>query len=243
MKMPDPAKMRVVRWVVIGAAVLLTAANLMALVGGSDSANTQGVLDRYTALIRADGPPSTQPADEGKKGKSKEKDPRIERIVKRHLFSPDPPEKKWKAAVSGVLGDTAYMDGSNAVQVGGDYKGAKLTAIGADWVTFEFQGTTHTLHVFGSGGSGPSPSGPSRPSGPSGPMIRPGPSAAPSPAQMRPSPRPSPRPSGGGKSVFANMPPEMLARVKEKFASLSPEEKEEKLEQLSEEDRELAAKW
>jgi len=221
MNAPDPAKLRLVRWVLVGAAVLLTAANLMALVERTDPPATEGVLDRYTAIIRPDGPPSTQPADEDKKPDSTDKDPRVERICKRRLFSPDPPAKKFEAKLSGVLGDTAYLDGSNAVKVGGDYKDAKLTAIGPDWASFDFEGKEHKLYVFGPGGAAPSPAGPPRPAMSGGPP-RPGPT----PPRAVSGPRP-PRPS---MPAGFKLSPEMIARAKAEFAKMSPEEQKKALE-------------
>ena len=46
MKVPDLTKMRVGRWVLIAAAILLTAANLLALIERADPPVTKGVLDR-----------------------------------------------------------------------------------------------------------------------------------------------------------------------------------------------------
>ena len=108
-----------------------------------------------------------------KKGKSPQ-DEQVERICKRHMFSPAPPKKGFSANLTGVLGDEAFFDGKDkGYKVGQSYKGAKIKEIGPDWVELEFESKPRKLYVFGPG-SGPSRSAPARgkPAGPGRKIIR-----------------------------------------------------------------------
>ena len=163
----------------------------------------------------------------GKKGDNAPKSPQspsdkrlaeqLARIAKRHIFSPAPSKKKFQSRLTGVLGETAYF-GGKGYKVGQTVDGAKVQAIGADWVQIEFEGKSQKLHVFGPGG-GPSPGGPGRPTF--------GPEGRPPGGMTMPSP-------GGRRRGRGEMPAgfKLTPSMIEQFKGMPPEMREKALEHM-----------
>jgi len=170
--------------------------------------------------------PAKKPKDTKKAPPKKVKSPQdeqVERICKRHMFSPAPPKKGFSATLTGVLGDEAYFDGKDkGYKAGQSYKGAKIKEIGPDWVELEFESKPKKLYVFGPG-SGPSPSGPSAPARGKAPGLK----RATLRGRMG-------RPPRGPRKLT----PEMI----EAFKAMPPEMKKKALERVSAEMREKIEK-
>ena len=211
-------------------AVLLTVWCIVSMASGEeDGDRLEALMERYAASRKQEkaadkpkpgekGKPDGKKKPAGKSAKGKEtkkgkkpakkaKSPQdllIERITKRHFFSPDPPRKKFSDKLMGVLGDTAYFHGGKEVKVGQKHKGATIKEIGPCWVKIEFEGKEQTVDVFQPGPGGPSKGG--RP-----PMVRPGRSG-------RERGRPGRMPAGlevtpAMVEKFKKLPPEMRKRA------------------------------
>jgi len=217
---------------VLALAVLLSVLIAVSLASGEKSREELATLiGRYTAVGDAGGQGSDRGKDPqdgkpgsknpSKKGKSPQ-DEQVDRISKRHVFSPDPPKKSL--SLTGVLGDEAYFDGqSKGYKVGQSYKGAKITQIGPDWVQVEIDGKPQKLHVWGAG-SVPSPSGPSVP-----PSVR---------AAATPPGVPARPPPTRGMPAGFKLTPEMI----EQFKQMPAEVRKRALERMPAEVREKLQK-
>lgn len=75
----------------------------------------------------------------------------LARIEKRYMFSPPPPQ--GFRSIAGVLGDRVFFRSGQDVEVGGQFGGATVKAIGSDWVELEHEGQTIRIGVFGGQGS------------------------------------------------------------------------------------------
>ncbi len=231
--------LRIGRLVLLALVVMLTVACVMALADrGAGHREITDLLDRYTATLKAD---SSGKDDDKEKDQSKDKpkggkkpnqtkspqDEQVERICKRHVFSPDQPNKLPN--LIGVLGNEAFFGGEKGekgkkgYKVGEIYKGVKIKEIGPDWVEVEFEGKPKKLYVFSGEDVGPS-----SPSGPSSHMP-PGVRAV---------------PNGGATQRTRMMPPgfEVTPEMIEKFKSLSPEKRKQALERMPAEFREKIEK-
>jgi len=166
----------------VALAALLTIWCIVSMASGEeDGERLEALMERYATTRKAEktaekpkpgkkgksegkNKPTSKSA-KGKKGKKpakKAKSPHdllVERITKRHFFSPDPPKKKLSAKLMGVLGETAYFQGGKEAKVGQKHKGATIKEIGPCWVKVEFEGKEKTLHVFQPGPGGPSKGG------------------------------------------------------------------------------------
>lgn len=130
------------------------------------SALAEGVAQRLTPVVvqetndTKEGGGDTPKPDEAKPSNETDSDKTpdpgaraVERIQKRHLFAPAPPQAFRK--IVGVLGDRVlYPDGAS-YKVGESFGGATVKAIGSDWVDLEYEGETITIGVFGGQGSKP----------------------------------------------------------------------------------------
>lgn len=218
--------MRIAQVVLLGGAVLLTVLNVVAVADrGSGSDEIASLLERYTAPGKSDGnsepdangpartdtQPEGNPAQKKKPGKKKPaQSPQVERICKRHVFSPEPKKKQSPPQLIGVLGDLAFFKTGTGCAVGQTHQGAKVLKIGPDWVEVEIKGKNRKIHVWTPGGGGPSPS-PGR--GPPGAM----------PMGIRGGGRSEPRPAPTGA-----MPPEMI----ERFKKMPPEIRRRAMERM-----------
>ncbi len=213
-------------------AILLSVLIAVSLASGEKSREELATLiGRYAATDDADGqetdkgkdPRNDKPGSKNppKTGKSPQ-DEQVDRISKRHMFSPDPPKKSF--SLTGVLGDEAYFDGQGkGYKVGQSYKGAKINEIGPDWVQVEIEGGSRKLQVWGAG-STPSPSGPPMP-----PSVT---AAGPSAGVSASPPRTRGMPSG------FKLTPEMV----EQFKQMPAEVRKRALEQMPAEVRETLEK-
>jgi|GEM_PF-4565436 len=77
--------------------------------------------------------------------------PAIARIKERHLFVPKPGQPF--RSIRGILGDQVIFESGKAVSVGGNFSGAKVVALGSDWVELEFQEEKIVLGVYGGKGT------------------------------------------------------------------------------------------
>lgn len=182
----------------------------------------ENLLQRYQVKDNAeDDPQNDAPGD--KEGQEKPKPPlhraQAERINKRHFFAAAKPEAKFSAILTGVLGRQAFFQGDDKpYELGQEFKGAKITQIGPDYVEIEFKGDTQTLYVFGKGGAKSSPSAPAPPSGPgrNGRSRPPGRPPMPSDVEITPE----------RIEMFKKMPPDMRQKILESL----PAEMREKVE-------------
>ncbi len=227
---------RIAQVVLLGGAVLLTVLNVAAVADrGSGSEEIASLLERYTAPEKSDGnsepdangpartgtQPASKPTQKKKPDKKKPaQDPQVERICKRHVFSPEPKKKESTPQLIGVLGDLAFFKTGTGCAVGQTHQGAKILKIGPDWVEVEIKGKSRKLHVWTPGGGGPSPS-PGR--GPPGAMRM----------GMRRGGRPGPRGAPTGA-----MSPEMI----ERFKKMPPEIRQRALKGMSAEMRQKIEK-
>ncbi len=176
---------------------------------------------------------------EGKKEDKKKKslqELKVERIIKRLIFSVKKKHKGFSLKLAGILGKLVYFQGPNkkglskGFELGQTYKEAKIKRIGPDWVEVEFRGKMKMLYVFGKGGAVSKPSkSPPKPK-PAGPAKAPPPEAIKLP-EMPKMPKISKNmhvPSG------FKITAEMIAR----FKSLSPEMQQQLLEQMPDNIRE-----
>lgn len=74
-----------------------------------------------------------------------------DRIEKSYIYIPKPPPQYRN--VEGVLGDRVIFAGGRSVGIGETFDGAKIIAIGSDWVDLEVDGKTISIGVFGGEGS------------------------------------------------------------------------------------------
>jgi hypothetical protein len=123
-----------------------------------------GLIDRCRTMAATRPDPS--------KSASAARNPLVEKILQRNVFSPPPvasAERPFGVRLVGVLGEEALFEGNQSAKVGGMIGPARVAVIGADWVELEHKGKTIRLEVFGQGGmpagpptmtaaSGPSPS-------------------------------------------------------------------------------------
>jgi len=72
-------------------------------------------------------------------------------LEKRHLFAPKPGQAFRQ--VRGVLGDAVVFGSGQVVDVGGSYAGAKVVAVGSDWVELLFEEESIVIGVYGGRGS------------------------------------------------------------------------------------------
>ena len=241
MTIPGYSPAQIGRASLLGLAALLTVLVVVSLASGwGGNEELAALVEQYTGGGKvASGSEATSApgaAKKDKSDKSKAKSPldeQVERICGRHFFAPAPPKAKFSAKLTGLLGDKVFFDGKpKAHEVGQSYNGAKIMAIGGDWVEMEFQGKASKLYMFAAGGdpgsgpssgpsSGPGPSSFSGPMPPGGPRVMSGPPSGPPPgARMMPP---------GFK-----LTPEMI----QQFKNLSPEERSEVLEHMPAELRE-----
>jgi hypothetical protein len=160
-------------------------------------------------------------------------DEQVERIAKRHVFSPTPPKQKLSAKLVGVAGSLAFFAGSpDGFAVGGSFNGVKVLAIGPDWAEVEFEGSRQKLEVFAASPEGGPPGGAM--AGPSGPPMPPGaqPAGGPPPGAVR---------AGGGAR---EMPPgfKLTPEMIEQFKKMPPEQQKQALDSMPEELREQLKK-
>lgn len=98
----------------------------------------------------------------------------VQAIQERNVFQPPKPQG-FQGQFTGVLGDKAVFNGGQMAKVGESVMGAKVLAIGADWVEIEFEGNTRKMELFSGGGgrggpsAGPNGPRPGRPAGPGNP--------------------------------------------------------------------------
>ena len=134
----------------------------------------------------------------------------VEQLNKSHLFAPAPPKRNPVAAVQGVMGQSALINGK-WYSVGDKVKDAKIVAIESTLVTVEWKGKKSTFAPIDGGSAGPSPGGPpgraERPARPGGQGRRAGPKVG-----------PGPKPTAGRAKDFS---PADIAGLKE----MSPEER------------------
>lgn len=204
---------------VVALAALLTVMAVVALASRQKGhAEITALLARYSG---SEEPTDQQdPKDNGEKKDKDSPDPRLDRITKRHAFSPEKKPDEFSVKLVGVLGNSAYFEGENkAIKVGDSFKGATLKKIGADWVEFDFKGQPKKIFVFSASKDTASPSSPPAAPGPAKPAVAPSPSPAlPEPAgtDIKPTPemierfrRMSPRSRRG---PGGRMPPGMRPR-------------------------------
>ena len=214
---------RISQLTVVALAALLTVMAVVALASRQKGhLEITSLLNRYTD---AEKPANQQdPKETGEAKKEDAPDPRIDRISKRHAFSPEKKPGEFSAKLIGVLGHSAFFEGENkAIKVGDSFRDATLKKIGADWVEFDFKGKPKKLFVFGAGKDSGSPSAPPGAPGPSGPPGRPGSSMRRPPSVIK-----------GGMELspemierFKSMPQEM----REKATKRMPAELRKKLEE------------
>ena len=108
----------------------------------------------------------------------------VEQLKKSNLFAPAPPKRNPVAAVQGIMGQSALINGK-WYSVGDKVKDAKIVAIESTLVTVEWEGKKSTFAPIDGGSAGPSPGGPpgraARPGGQgrrAGPEVGPGPKPA-----------------------------------------------------------------
>src|SRR5688572_21875403 len=65
-------------------------------------------------------------------------DERMQRVAQRNMFAPPQPTG-FQGSLSGLLGDAALFDRAQFVRAGESYRGAKIVALGADWVDIEWE--------------------------------------------------------------------------------------------------------
>ena len=75
-------------------------------------------------------------------------DEQVAHITGRSVFVAIKP-KKLSAKLVGVLGEEAIFAGNKYAKVGGNIDGAKVKALGPDWVDLEWEGKTIKQWVFG----------------------------------------------------------------------------------------------
>ena len=134
---------------------------------GSDLASDEGDKEAKEEAEKENSEEDKEKAKEEDKDKAKEKDEQkakepnlqdqqAERITKRNLFVPFKP-KTLGAKLIGVLGDEAIFAGDKHAKVDGNVNGAKVLAIGPDWVDLEWEGKTVKQWVFGARALPPTP--------------------------------------------------------------------------------------
>ena len=141
----------------------------------------------------------------------------VAQLKKTNLFAPAGPPRNPVAAVQGIMGQSALINGK-WYSVGDKVKDAKLVAIESTLVTVEWKGKKSTFAPISGGSAGPSPGGPPGRSGRPG-----GPKRA-----ARPSRGAGPPGGSGPKRPSA----EDMARLKEKLEGGSPEEMEAFMAQI-----------
>ncbi|MBA4397483.1 MAG: hypothetical protein C0394_08895 [Syntrophus sp. (in: bacteria)] len=170
-------------------------------------------IDRFTAMEK-----------ELSSGKPVKNDA-LEAMRQKSLFVPASPPPQLPQCL-GILGNLALF-GSEWRKVGDEVQGAKILSVNATEVKVLWQGKEQAIRPFDvavaydQGGSGrqagPPPPGESRPS----------------PPQVVPNGGPPPMMGGGpGGMGFRNMSPEELAKMRDKFMKMSPEERRAAAEEM-----------
>ncbi len=77
----------------------------------------------------------------------------VKRIADRHLFEPAPPDGFRN--VQGILGNRVLYGGGSSFGVGDQAMGARIVAIGTNWVEFQFNDETVVVDIFRNGTRGP----------------------------------------------------------------------------------------
>lgn len=99
-----------------------------------------------------DGPPNKAAGSGDDKPAEPKPDPleaQVKRVAARNIFAPPKEPPKFSAKLVGMLGDEAIFEGNKYAKVGQDIMGAKVKAMGPDWVEVEFEGKTIKQWVFG----------------------------------------------------------------------------------------------
>jgi hypothetical protein len=148
----------------------------------------------------------------------------LEAMRQKSLFAP-PNSPPQPPQCLGILGDLALL-GGQWHKVGDEVQGAKILSVNATEVKVLWQGKEQAIRPFdaavtyGQGNSnrqaGPPPPGESRPS----------------PPQVVPNSGPPPMMGGGAGMGFRNMSPEELAKMRDKFMNMSPEERRAAAEEM-----------
>lgn len=163
MKRPDPQVVwRTAETAGVAVAALLVAAVLWVFVtrtlGGADDALDASPAASLVAE-RNDDPGDGEGASPRGGGPSKRLAAALQAVERRNIFNPPAP-KGFQGRLTGILGDRAIFNGSQWAGVGDNVMGAKVLAIGPDWVEVEFEGEKRQLKIFGDGfGSGDSGGG------------------------------------------------------------------------------------
>lgn len=157
---------RLGEYAVLVLAALLTAWLLVAVIwraaGSGDYAQLATRLEQqHQQEPESNGEESTPQKSDKDKPKEKDKpkdkaaetkepsvaDEQVKRITERSLFAPVP-KKTLGARLIGVLGNEAFFAGGKSAKVGGQIGGAKVVALGPDWVDLEWEGKTIKQWVF-----------------------------------------------------------------------------------------------
>lgn len=111
-----------------------------------DAEEINGVVSRYERLMNPSGDKQEKNAKAASpSSKDETRKQCLNRITKRHIFSPPPPPVR----LTGILGDKAYFGGGQGYGVGQSVRNAKILRIGADWVELEIDGKKSKQYTFG----------------------------------------------------------------------------------------------
>lgn len=110
--------------------------------------------DRYLAQTSVAQPPAAPAAKEAKNESPNPNDAPAKTINERNVFMPPKPEG-FRGKLTAVFGDAAVFNDSQVGRVGDDIMGAKIKAIGNNWVEVEFEGKTIRQEVFDQKGMPP----------------------------------------------------------------------------------------
>ncbi len=150
----------------IALAAVLAVLGLWGLVTAAGGAWSGRAIDGLAVRLEKAVPQPTAPKPEGEGGDAAKPagasldwsavDAEGNRVKDRSIFYPIPP-KTFGATLIGVMGDEAIFSNNKTGRVGADIDGAKITAVGPNWVEIEFDGKPQRLQVFD--GSGPGSDG------------------------------------------------------------------------------------
>jgi hypothetical protein len=141
-------------------------------------------------------------------------------LKQNNLFIKTPPKQHPVKQVEGILGSEAFV-GGKWYKVGDKIADAKIVAIGATKVEVEWDGKKTSFSPIQAASAGPPARPGARPGGPAGPMP-------PKPPEARVAKPPGPAPTEEDPLAWmgVKLPPQLRAKLLEKWNSASPEERE-----------------
>ena len=156
-----------------------------------------------------------------------------QQVKERSAFHPKAKKASVKGRFKGILGDQARFD-DKWLGVGGEFMGAKILALGPDWVEYEYKGKTHREWVFGERKQSDS-----RVASREGEdSVKGKPSSEESPAPLEDADAGKEHAEGSGDAPPAEMSREMMERLRQ----MEPEQRDALLDRLPNEVRDRVKK-